>query len=171
MICPACEFNNLAGAEECEQCGQDLTQLDRPMPHDRIELHLMEEAVGSLTLRPLISVRPETPVRQAIATMLDHDLGAVLVVGKDGQLLGIFSERDLLTKVAGLREDLDDARIEEFMTPDPETVSSEDKLVFAAHKMSSGGYRHVPVLTRGYPSGVVSVRDMLRYITHLCRER
>ena len=57
-----------------------------------------------------------------------------------------------------------------FMTANPETVSTSDSLAFALHKMDVGGYRHLPVIHHGAPVGVVSVRDMLRHITRLCRE-
>ena len=44
-----------------------------------------------------------------------------------------------------------------------------DTLAFALHKMDVGGYRHLPVLKDGKPTGVISVRDMLRHITRLCK--
>ena len=48
MICPACGFDNLPGSEECNKCQQDLTQLDRPTAHNRVERSLMEDRVGQL---------------------------------------------------------------------------------------------------------------------------
>jgi CBS domain-containing protein len=50
-------------------------------------------------------------------------------------------------------------------------VSPHHTLAFALHKMDCGGYRHVPVLENGHPVAMISVRDMLRHITRLCRER
>ena len=60
--------------------------------------------------------------------------------------------------------------VEPFMTPNPETVTAEDTLAFALHKMDIGGYRHLPVLTDDRPSGVISVRDLLRHFTRLCKD-
>ncbi len=52
------------------------------------------------------------------------------------------------------------------MTPDPETLSIDDKIAYALHMMDLGGYRHIPVRDEfDKISGVVSVRDILRYIT------
>src|SRR5256885_282823 len=99
MICPNCGHDNLPGTEECSSCWQDLTELDRPMAHDRVERSLMEDPVGALKPRKPVTVNPHSTVRQAIRTMLDGDHGALLVVDAHGKLLGIFSERDLLTKV------------------------------------------------------------------------
>ena len=49
-------------------------------------------------------------------------------------------------------------------------MREDDTLAFALHKMDVGGYRHVPVVKGGQPLGMLSVRDMLRHITRLCKE-
>jgi CBS domain-containing protein len=147
----------------------DLTQLDRPIAHTHIERSLMEDPVSVLQPKQPKTVPPTATVRQTMQMMLDCDIGALLVVGRDGRLLGIFSERDLLTKVAGLHDSYAELPIHQFMTANPETVTASDTLAFALHKMDVGGYRHLPVLKDGLPVGVISVRDMLRHITRLCR--
>jgi CBS domain-containing protein len=169
MICPHCGFDNLPGSEECSHCLMDLTQLDQPIAHTRIERSLMEDTVSVLQPHKPTTVRPTVTVRETMEIMLDRDIGAMLVVDDSGKLLGIFSERDLLTKVAGLHESYDDLPVRQFMTPNPETVTGTDTLAFALHKMDVGGYRHLPVLKDGLPAGVISVRDMLRHITRLCK--
>jgi CBS domain-containing protein len=169
MICPHCGHDNLPGSEECSHCLMDLTQLDRPIAHTQIERSLMEDPVSVLQPNQPITVRPTTTVRETIQMMLDHDIGALLVAGEDGKLLGIFSERDLLTKVAGIHESFAELPVKQFMTNNPETVTATDTLAFALHKMDVGGYRHLPVLKNGLPVGVISVRDMLRHITRLCK--
>ncbi len=171
MICPHCGNDNLPGSEECGRCGQDMTQLDRPMPGDPVERSLVEDPVGRLNPRKPVTVRPTTTVREAIRIMLDSNVGALLVVDDADHLAGIFSERDLLTKVAGLRDDYGERPVSEFMTRDPESVAPYHTLAFVLHKMDCGGYRHVPVLQQGHPIAMISVRDMLRHITRLCRER
>jgi CBS domain-containing protein len=171
MICPTCNFDNLPGSETCRHCQHDLTQLDRPVAQDRVERSLMEDAVSVLKPQRAVTLPATATVRQAIQTMLACDIGALLVVGDDGRLLGIFSERDLLTRVADPAVDYTERPVGEFMTPDPETVRPTDTLAFALHKMDLGGYRHLPVLKDGQPLGMISVRDMLRHITSLCKER
>jgi CBS domain-containing protein len=171
MICPSCGFDNLPGSEECSNCLHDLTQLDRPAAHDRVERSLMEDPVSVLAPRKAITVTPDAPVAQAIRALLAADIGALLVVADDGRLAGIFSERDLLTRVAGDVLDYAARPVRDFMTPDPEAVRPTDKLAFALHKMDVGGYRHLPVLKDGQPLGMISVRDMLRHITRLCKGR
>jgi CBS domain-containing protein len=170
MICPNCGHDNLPGGEECSHCLMDLTQLDRPTANNRYERSLMEDTVGSQQPRKPTTVFPENTIGEAIQLMLGHDVGALLVVDKTGKLVGVFSERDLLLKVAGVHESYDHLPVQQFMTPNPETVTANDTLAFALHKMDVGGYRHLPVVKDGKPLGVISVRDMLRHITKLCRE-
>jgi CBS domain-containing protein len=159
----------MPGSESCTRCEQDLTQLDRPAPNNRVERTLMEDQVGSLRPGRPITLPETATVGDAIAVMLEHDIGAVLLLDGQGKLAGIFSERDLLTKIAGVHEEYAGLPVREFMTPNPETVASHDTLAFALHKMDVGGYRHMPVVTEGSPTGVLSVRDMLRLLTKACQ--
>jgi CBS domain-containing protein len=168
MICPNCGHDNLPGSEECAGCLQDLTQLDRPTAHNKVERSLMEDPVSDLRPHEPVIVRPGATIREAIQLMLARDIGALLVVDGQGKLVGIFSERDLLTKVAG-HDGYGEKLVREFMTAKPETVTSSDTLAFALHKMDCGGYRHLPVISGGRPTGVISVRDLLRHVTGLCK--
>ena len=170
MICPHCGHDNLPGSEECSHCLMDLTQLDRPTAHNRIERSLMEDPVSVLQPKRPVTVLPTATVGQTIQIMLDCDIGALMVVDASGKLLGVFSERDLLTKVAGIHDPFIDLPVQNFMTANPETVKTTDTLAFALHKMDVGGYRHLPMLKDGRPVGVISVRDMLRHITRMCKE-
>jgi CBS domain-containing protein len=170
MICPNCGHDNLPGSEECGSCLQDLTQLDRPVAQNQVERSLMEDTVHALRPKRPVTVRPTASLREAIQAMVVPGVGALLVVDDHGNLKGIFSERDLLTKVAAVYDSYAELPVHQFMTPHPETVTATDTLAFALHKMDVGGYRHLPVLTEGRPTGVISVRDLLRHITRLCKD-
>jgi CBS domain-containing protein len=169
MICPNCGFDNLPGNEVCDNCQHDLTALDRPTGWNRVEKSLLEDKVNILTPQTPITVLPSTTIQDALDIMLQKNIGALLVVDGKGKLLGIFSERDLLKKVAGLYDSYASLPVGNFMTVNPESVSSKDPLGFALHKMDIGGYRHMPIVDEGKPIGVISVRDMLRYITRMCK--
>lgn len=168
MICPRCGFDNLPGESECRKCLCDLTALDRPEPADRVESSLMRDSVGQLKPRLPAVVPLGVSVARAVQVLLDEDVGAVLIVDAAGLLVGIFSERDLLTKVAGAGP-IDQLRVDDYMTPKPQTVDPDDKLAFALHKMDVGGYRHLPVVRDGKPVAILSVRDVMRHMTKLCR--
>ncbi len=170
MICPNCGHDNLPGSEECAECLQDLTHLDRPVGHDRIERSLMEDQVRALQPARPVTVQATATLRQAIQKMIDNNLGALLVTGEGGRLEGIFTERDVLLRIVGLRDLYEDLPVSLFMTPNPESVALDDKLAFALSKMDGGDYRHLPVLHEGKPAGVISVRDMLRYVSAMCRD-
>ena len=169
MICPTCNTDNLPGSEQCRNCLHDLTQLDRPTAQDRVERSLMEDTVAALRPRVPVTLPPAASVGEAIRTMLEHDIGAVLIV--DGaRVAGILSERDLLTRVVGL-DDYASRPVCVIMTRDPETVRESDTLAFALYKMDSGGYRHLPVVQDGRAVGMISVRDLLRHLIGLCKRR
>jgi CBS domain-containing protein len=169
MICPHCGEDNVPGSEQCSNCLADLADLDRPAAQDRVERSLMEDPVSALRPRRPVTLPPTATVAEAMQTMLAENIGALLVVGADGRVVGVFSERDLLTKVAGLVADYHARPIRDFMTPAPETVRPTDTLAFVLHKMDVGGYRHLPVLEGGLPQGMISVRDMLRHVTRMCK--
>jgi CBS domain-containing protein len=168
MLCPTCNRVNLPGSDVCRNCQQDLTALDRPTAQDRVERSLMEDTVRVLRPRPPVTLPPLATVSDALLLMVEHDIGAVLIVDESGRLAGIFSERDLLDRAVG-RDGYGALPLRDVMTPGPEGVRLDDTLAFALHKMDGGGYRHLPVLEGGRPVGMVSVRDLLRHMTGLCR--
>lgn len=132
----------------------------------------MEDSVVVLNPRPPVTVPATASVGEAVRLMLARDIGALLVVDAcSGRLVGIFSERDLLTRAVNESGDYAERPVAEFMTPNPETVTIKDTLAFALRAMDTGGYRHLPVVVEGLPVGVISVRDMLRHITRLCKDR
>ncbi len=169
MICPSCGCENLPGNEECVNCKLDLTLLDLPTASNCVERSLMEDPVALLHPKKPITIRACTPLHAAIQAMLACEIGTLLVTDEQGKLVGILSERDLLTKVAGLHENFAHLQAGDFMTAHPETINDSDTLDFALNKMETGGYRHLPVMADGVPQGVISVRDMLRHIVRLCK--
>ena len=161
MYCPACGHQNEPGSETCSNCMLSLAHLDQPALHDRVQRSLMTEMVATLSPR-------QANLESAIRQMIDRAVGAVLVVDSAGALVGILTERDFLTKVAG-QPRFEALAVREFMTAGPETVAPTDSLAFALGRMDAGGYRHLPVVADGMPVGVISVRDILRHVTHLCQ--
>jgi CBS domain-containing protein len=170
MICPSCCHKNLPGDEVCKHCKQPLAPFDLPHAETPIEKSVMYDQVKTLKQNPPVTIAQTATIGDAMALMLATNVGAILVVDDAGLLLGIFSERDLLKKIAGAVTDYERLPITQFMTPRPETVSTTDTLNFVLQKMDAGGYRHVPVLQDGKPVSIISARDMLRFLTRLCRE-
>ena len=147
----------------------ELAAIDRPTPFDRVDGSLMGDCVAVLNPKPPICVPESGTLGNAVAAMITKHVGAVLVTDLQGKLVGILTERDFLTRVAGSL-DFANLPIGLFMTRDPETVTASDPLAFALAKMDGGSYRHLPVVDHGIPVGVISVRDVLRHVMHLCEE-
>jgi CBS domain-containing protein len=166
MLCPHCSHENIPGADECANCKNDLTYFDQPAiaAGSAVERALMGQAVRTLRPPAPISVSPSTPLRDVIQTLIDKRIGCALVV--DGnELVGIFTERDVLMTIAGREQELGGDAVREWMTPNPETVEEDDSIAFAIHKMDLGGYRHLPVMEGCEPVGVISIRDVVRHLS------
>jgi CBS domain-containing protein len=122
------------------------------------------------TLRPPVCVEPTTTVREAIDAMNEHRTGCVLVVENE-RLVGVFTERDVLTRIVGQRIDLDAAVVNGVMTRNPECLTLDDGIAYALNMMSVGGFRHIPLVdTAQHPTGVVAMRDIVDYMVHLFPE-
>jgi serine phosphatase RsbU (regulator of sigma subunit)/CBS domain-containing protein len=119
------------------------------------------------------STAAEAPVVEAAALMNRLNIGAVLVC-REGLLVGILTERDLL-RAAGRGQRLDTATVADLMTPTPVTISAEATWEAAADLMVQRGVRHLPVVEGGRPVGMLSLRDLLQhrsgYLEALVRQR
>ena len=167
--CPYCGHENILGSDHCDKCLHSFTQKDLPQPtKDKLQRKIMTEKVSDFISKiPPILVRPDTSVGEMIRQMQAFPTkGCVLVCDEKGLLLGIASIRDILLKVAGAIKGkaLSSTPVSRIMTSKPETLDKNDPLSFALHKMAIGKFRHVPVLDRGKPIGVVSTRDIIEYL-------
>jgi CBS domain-containing protein len=145
-----------------------MSEQDRPIPYDRVQNALMHETVAALKPRAALTIGPDTPLSEAVACMAQHDIGAVLIVDASGVLVGILTERDVL--IRGVSREARQRPVREWMTHRPESVRDTDSLALALHKMDCGGYRHLPVVHDvPHRYGVISVRDLLAYITRICQ--
>jgi CBS domain-containing protein len=132
-------------------------------------MSLLSDTVSILNPRPPVTISVDANLGLAIRAMIDQGVGAALIVGSAGELVGILTERDFLSKVAG-EPGYEELPLVKFMTSSPETVAPSDLLAVALSKMDSGGYRHLPVVKDDRPVGVISIRDVLRHLTAVCPE-
>jgi len=129
---------------------------------------ISEQPLRTLSsLRPALSVDLQATAADAIEQMAAHRRGCVLVVD-DGRLVGVFSERDVLLKIAAAGRAPESVPIREVMTPDPECLTPNDSLAYALHHMSVGGFRHIPLVDhRGRPAGVIAMRTIVEFMVDL----
>src|SRR3954451_18467680 len=164
IICPYCEAEIIEGADECDKCGEGLTHLSRRIPASSVEADLVRDRIERLWPKSPSTVTPDTTVGEVLKRMVDKRIGCVMIVDA-GKLVGIFSERDALMKLNADAAKFLGRPISQFMTADPVTLETSDKIAYALHKMNVGGYRHMPILFQGKLAGVISIRDILRYLT------
>jgi len=107
-----------------------------------------------------VTASSDISVAAAAQLMKRHRIGALLVID-GGRLAGIFTERDALFRVIAAGRDPAQTRVAEVMTLDPRTISPDRPFGHALHLMYEGQFRHVPVVEKGRPLGMVSARDAL----------
>jgi len=135
---------------------------------ERVQAGILSEQIRALPLSPPVQISADATLAEVVEALQKQHTGCVLVVGRDGKLVGIFTERDLLTRVAGKRLDWSACRVADFMTRDPETLRPDDRIAWALNMMHIGGYRNVPLTDeRGRPAGLVTVKDIVEYIVEL----
>jgi CBS domain-containing protein len=161
MRCPSCGFENLVGADICDNCGADIFGHDIPQQAPAFKGELMGAHLDRLGAPPPVTVTPDTPLDVAIARMHEAETDCVLVM-TDDRLVGIFTDRDAVVKAAGKR--LESFHVRDFMTPDPVVLRHDDPIAVAIHKMAIGGFRHIPIVEDGRPTGVVTARDVFHHL-------
>ena len=121
-----------------------------------------EDHVRGIMTSPVILVAPHATVAQALRTMVDRDIGAVVVV--DGtSVVGVFTERDLTRRLLD-EQDLLDREVREVMTTPVTTVNPSDEVVFIFRLMTEKRIRRLPVIDGGRLVGIVTERDLLRWV-------
>ncbi len=161
MICPVCQWQNYLGEDICENCGADLRATDIPEPAMSFHGRLLGAHLDELGAPEPEMVEAGIPVGEAIEMMRRDSIDCLLVTDH-GRLVGIFTDRDAVLKVAGRADD--ERPIRDLMTSDPVVLRRDDPIAVAINKMAVGGFRHVPIVDDGRPMAVVSAKDVFRHI-------
>ena len=111
----------------------------------------------------VVAVDPTETLGEAANRMMDANIGALAVV-EEGELIGIFTERDLVAAAADAA-DFDVSAVRSWMTKDPDLLGPEMEVADAADWMLAAGYRHLPVMDGKAIIGVVSIKDVLWALT------
>jgi CBS domain-containing protein len=151
------------------------SEFDESWDDDAREIRgaILTESIEALNPKTAVSVRATTPVLEAVRVMNQRKVGCVCVTEPDRggeRLVGIFTERDVLTKAVVQKLDTTKVTVGELMTRDPETLTRRDKIAFALNKMHVGGYRHIPLLDGSKLSGVISIKDIAEFVVALFPE-
>ena len=138
--CPYCDHEVIEGADECDACGQPLTEFHLPVPATAVERALLTDRVRLFQGRKPLTVSPRTSVREVLRMLADNKVGCLLVE-EDGKTVGIFTERDVLLKLGEKAAELGlatgvadepgaaaDELVAEIMTRSPDAVAAAKRL-------------------------------------------
>jgi CBS domain-containing protein len=133
-------------------------------------LTLIRDVLDAKDAQQVVCVSPVTPVRQGARLMSERKIGAILVV-QTGKVIGVFTERDLLTRVVAKKLDPSATAVSQVMTPDPLVIAPEATLEEALTIMHDHRLRHLPVVDGERLVGIVSTRDLTRTVVGQQREQ
>lgn len=123
-----------------------LKNYDVTIAEDEFERALAENTVNDMETKPFKTVPVDAPIGDVVRLMAELEIGCVLVTNGDNKLAGIFTQRDLLMKVVADFEAVKSKPVSELMTESPVSVHETDNAATAINLMSTGGFRHIPVL-------------------------
>ena len=109
------------------------------------------------------TVRPEDTVKESAKIMNESHIGALVVVSGTGEVVGILTERDILTDVVATGKNADEVKVSEIMTPNIVTITPDKTLEEAADIMTENNIKKLPVVDQGRLIGIVTATDLIAY--------
>jgi CBS domain-containing protein len=116
--------------------------------------------------RRLYSIEAQRSVLEAARFMMEHNIGALPVL-RDGELAGIFSERDIMNRVVAVGRTPGTTSVAEVMTANPRSVAADESVEECLFIMHEFGFRHLPIVDGNKVLGLLSLRDV---VTHQAAE-
>ena len=110
----------------------------------------------------VVTVTAETDIYEAIRTMVANDVTGLPVVADDGALVGIVTEKDVLSLLYNVEDH--PGQVQDFMTSDVVAFDHETDVFDVAKQLGNRDFRRVPILDNGKLIGIVSRKDIIRYI-------
>ena len=114
----------------------------------------------------IVSIEPTATLAQAAKLLAERRIGAVLVLGIEGRVAGILSERDIVRALAERGASMLDERVDQVMTRKVFTCSQTDTVAHIMEQMTAQKFRHVPVVDEGRLTGIISIGDVVKYRLH-----
>jgi CBS domain-containing protein len=125
--------------------------------------------VKDIMTESVISVKKETPIYEALELMTENDITGIPIVREDMTLVGILSEKDILPLFYA-REGEEDKMVDDFMTRPAIHFDEDESLLDVCDCLMENHFRRVPVTSKGKLVGIISRRDLLKYIMQLRNE-
>ena len=116
--------------------------------------------------RDIVTIEPSASLAEAIKVLAEKRIGAALVLGADRRIAGIISERDIVRALADRGAAMLDEPVSQTMTRKVETCNESETVATIMERMTSGKFRHLPVVDQGRLVGVVSIGDIVKHRVH-----
>jgi len=114
----------------------------------------------------LISIEPTATLDNAVKTLARNRIGALLVLGPDRRVIGILSERDIVRVLAEQGPDVLTQPLSQVMTRKVVTVGPSETVAEIMERMTSGKFRHIPVVEQEQLIGIISIGDVVKHRLH-----
>ena len=119
-------------------------------------------AILSSKGRDVVTAKPQATILDISTLLFEKKIGAVVVLTTDGSVCGIASERDVVRQIAKMGNEALNKPVSVCMTHNVISCSEDDSIDAVMEKMSSGRFRHIPVITNGKLAGIVSIGDVVK---------
>ena len=124
----------------------------------------LTDNISSMGIKKAILKDENASLQSVIESMQTSPSSCILIINNN-KITGIFTERDVITKVVAKNVDLGNEKICNYMTHNPEILHSDDSIAFALNKMTDGGFRHIPIIhTKSKDIYVISMQDIINSI-------
>ncbi len=114
----------------------------------------------------VVTIDPQRTIQEAIESLVEHNIGSLVVVDEEGELAGIITERDILRVCAGGGDRLATTRVAEVMTRDLIVGDADDPIDYVMGIMTQNRVRHLPIVGRRGLRGMVSIGDVVKIQLH-----
>ena len=133
-------------------------------PEDKTDAprRVREDSINLLETDDYVCIQPSTPLSEAIERMRE-DEGGCAIICEDARIVGIFTERDLMTKIIGNQVDMS-SPVSQWMTTTVETLTPAATIGDVVRVMNEKGHRNIPVVRDGQLVGSISVFDVITYL-------
>ena len=116
--------------------------------------------------REVVTIAPSASLASAVGLLVEKRIGAVLILGADGRVVGILSERDVVRALAERGAGALDEPVSQTMTRKVSTCNENESVFNIMERMTEGRFRHVPVVDQGQLVGIVSIGDVVKHRLH-----
>jgi CBS domain-containing protein len=114
------------------------------------------------------TIAPEKSINDAVKTLVQKNIGSLLVVDEKKGIAGIITERDILRECEGRFQELDQIKVKDVMTKDLIVVSPDDDLDYVENIMTQNRVRHLPVIANKKLEGIISIGDIVNVMRGEC---